>query len=64
MAEELVEPEEQQNQTSTLYFDYESSPLLELDVDQRDRDVQEIIENPYFDQLKKMTDQMKQRQTE
>ena len=62
-AEESTQPDEQ-NQTSTLYFDFDSSPLLDLDLDQRDRDVQEIIEDPYFDQLKKLTDQIKQRQTE
>lgn len=46
---------------STAHFDLDPSELLHLDTRQRDQEVQEITESPYFDQLQEKLKQLRKK---
>lgn len=45
----------------TMAFDLDTTPFLQLDEKQRDQEVEEIVEQPYFQKLQQMAEQLRQR---
>ena len=55
--------DESDNIRDTMAFDLDTTPFLQLDQNQRDEEVKEIVEEPYFQNLQRIADQLrKQRQ--
>lgn len=55
------EEEESQLGMATISFDQDTTPMLVLDQSQRDQEVDQIIEAPYFQKLQEMAEQLRQR---